>query len=158
ATTAAALKAMLLCMRAEGITDTFVTSGYRSYTYQSQLFAFYIQQEMSQNAALSREQATAIVERYSSRPGYSEHQSGLCVDLMTTTMGNLDESFERTEAFAWLKENAAQFGFILRYPKDKEHVTGYAYEPWHYRFVGRAAALEIAAAGITLEEYLGVAE
>ena len=153
-TTAAALQAMLLCMRAEGITDTFVTSGYRSYTYQSQLFALYINQEMAKNPALTRDQATAIVETYSSRPGYSEHQSGLCVDLMTTTMGSLDISFERTEAFAWLQENAAQFGFILRYPKDKEDITGYTYEPWHYRFVGKAAALEISRAGITLEEYL----
>ncbi len=155
ATTAAALEAMLLCMRADGITDTYATSGYRSYTYQSQLFALYVNQEMSKNAKLSREEATAIVETYSSRPGYSEHQSGLCVDLMTTTMGNLDESFEQTAAFAWLQENAAQFGFILRYPKGLENVTGYSYEPWHYRFVGKAAALEIRAAGITLEEYLG---
>ena len=157
-TTAAALQAMLLCMRAEGITDTYVTSGYRSYTYQSQLFALYVNQEMSKNPTLTREQATAIAERYSARPGYSEHQSGLCVDLMTTTMGNLDVSFENTAAFAWLQENAAQFGFILRYPKEKEDVTGYMYEPWHYRFVGRTAALEIKAADLTLEEYLGVAE
>jgi D-alanyl-D-alanine carboxypeptidase len=154
-TTAAALQAMLLCMRADGITDTYVTSGYRSYTYQSQLFALYVNQEMSKNPTLSREQATAIAERYSARPGYSEHQSGLCVDLMTTTMGSLDVSFEKTAAFAWLQENAAQFGFILRYPKEKEDITGYTYEPWHYRFVGRAAALEIKAADLTLEEYLG---
>ena len=157
-TTAAALQAMLLCMRADGITDTYVTSGYRSYTYQSQLFALYVNQEMSKNPALTREEASVLAETYSARPGYSEHQSGLCVDLMTTTMGNLDASFENTAAFRWLQENAAQFGFILRYPKDKEATTGYTYEPWHYRFVGRAAALEITAAGITLEEYLGVTE
>jgi D-alanyl-D-alanine carboxypeptidase len=70
-------------------------------------------------------------------------------------MGSLDVSFEKTSAFAWLQENAAQFGFILRYPKEKEDITGYTYEPWHYRFVGRAAALEIKAADLTLEEYLG---
>ena len=154
-TTAAALTAMLLCMRADGITDAYATSGYRSYTYQSQLFALYVNQEMSKNPSLTRDQATALVEVYSARPGYSEHQSGLCVDLMTTTMGNLDKSFENTAAFAWLQENAAQFGFILRYPKEKEAITGYTYEPWHYRFVGKATALEITAAGITLEEYLG---
>ncbi len=154
-TTAAALQAMLLCMRADGIRDTYVTSGYRSYTYQAQLFAFYIQQEMSKDSTLTRDAATAIVETYSARPGYSEHQSGLCVDLMTTTMGNLDESFEKTAAFAWLQENAAQFGFILRYPKGKESITGYTYEPWHYRFVGRSVALAIQSSGLTLEEYLG---
>ncbi|MBQ7337962.1 MAG: M15 family metallopeptidase [Clostridia bacterium] len=154
-TAAAALEAMLLCMRADGITDTYATSGYRSYTYQSQLFALYVEREMNSDPTLSRERATEIVETYSSRPGQSEHQSGLCVDLMTTTMGNLDESFENTAAFPWLQENAGQFGFILRYPKGMENITGYTYEPWHYRFVGRAAALEISAAGITLEEYLG---
>jgi D-alanyl-D-alanine carboxypeptidase len=111
---------------------------------------------MEANPSLDQEQATAIVETYSSRPGQSEHQSGLCVDLITSTMSGLDESFEKTDAFAWLQKNAAHFGFILRYPKGDDGITGYTYEPWHYRFVGKAAALEITATGITLEEYLGV--
>ena len=155
ATTAMALSAMLLCMRADGITDTFVTSGYRSYKYQSSLFSGYIQEEMQKDPSLSEAQATALVSTYSARAGQSEHQSGLCVDLITTTMGSLNQSFENTRAFAWLQENAAQFGFILRYPKGKEDITGYIYEPWHYRFVGREMALEITAQGLTLEEYLG---
>ena len=69
-------------------------------------------------------------------------------------MRELDVTFEGTSAFRWLKENAHKFGFILRYPKEKEDVTGYSYEPWHYRFVGREAATEIYEKGITLEEFL----
>jgi D-alanyl-D-alanine carboxypeptidase len=155
ATTAAALSDMLLCMRADGITDTFVTSGYRSYKYQSTLFSDYVRQEMAKDASLSEAEAIAKASTYSARAGQSEHQSGLCVDLITTSMGSLNRTFENTKAFAWLRENAAQFGFILRYPEGKEHITGYIYEPWHYRFVGREAALEISANGLTLEEYLG---
>ena len=91
---------------------------------------------------------------YSARPGTSEHQTGLCVDFMTNTMTELDNSFERSRAFEWLTENAYRFGFILRYPKDKEDVTGYNYESWHYRFVGRSAATVIHEKNETLEEYL----
>ncbi len=156
ATAAAALQAMMLCMRADDITDTYVTSGYRTYNYQTTLFENYIREEMLKNESLTREQAIAIVQTYSSRPGESEHQSGLCVDFMTIHMTDLvNEQFEPTAAFKWLQENAAEFGFILRYPKDKTDVTGYSYESWHYRFVGRAAALDITAQGVTLEEYLG---
>ena len=153
-TAASALEAMLLCMRADGITDTYVTSGYRSYQYQVTLQNNYVREEMSRNPALSWDEALAIVRTYSAAPGSSEHQSGLCVDLMTTSMSNLDRSFEDTAAFAWLQKNAARFGFILRYPEGKESITGYTYEPWHYRFVGRDAAIEITEAGLSLEEYL----
>ena len=153
-TAASAVEAMLLCMRADGITNTYVTSGYRSYQYQVMLQNTYVREEKSRNPSLSQAEALAIVRTYSAAPGSSEHQSGLCVDLMTTSMSDLDESFENTAAFTWLQENAAHFGFILRYPKGKEHITGYTYEPWHYRFVGRDAAIEITEAGLTLEEYL----
>lgn len=154
-TAAAALKAMLLCMRADGITDTFVTSAYRSYQYQVALQNNYLNEELSRNPSLSKDEALAIVHTYSAAPGSSEHQSGLCVDFMTTSMSKLvNEQFEPTAAFRWLQENACQFGFILRYPKDRSDVTGYSYESWHYRFVGRTAAIEITRRGITLEEYL----
>jgi LAS superfamily LD-carboxypeptidase LdcB len=176
-TAAAALKAMLLCMRADGITDTFVTSAYRSYNYQIATHNNHIQTEqkgISQEAydylgydyiqtvylslgktKLSYEDARAVALSYSAEPGKSEHQSGLCVDFMTTSMSKLvNEQFEPTAAFRWLQENACQFGFILRYPKDRSDVTGYSYESWHYRFVGREAAIEITRRGITLEEYL----
>jgi D-alanyl-D-alanine carboxypeptidase len=77
------------------------------------------------------------------------------VDFITSTMGNhLTVAFANTPAFAWLSNNAYRFGFILRYPEGKENITGYTYEPWHYRFVGREAATDIHFGRITLEEYL----
>lgn len=155
ATAAAALEAMWLCMRADGITDTFVTSGYRSYNYQKTLEAQYVTEERRKDPSLSRAEALEIVHTYSAEPGKSEHQSGLCVDFITSGMNNdLTNEFERYAAFEWLKENACQFGFILRYPEDKVDVTKYSYESWHYRFVGRDTAIAITEAGLTLEEYL----
>ena len=177
ATAAQALRALLLCMRADGITDTYVTSGYRSYQEQDQLHEAYIQRERNTISPeayayfgydyireyytsqgkdkLSREDAEAVVLSYSAKAGQSEHQSGLCVDFITMSMSGLtNEQFEATAAFRWLQENACQFGFILRYPEDKTNITGYSYESWHYRFVGREAAIEITQRGITLEEYL----
>ena len=153
-TAALALLAMLKGMRADGIRDTYVTSGYRSYAYQEQLFSYYVSQEKQNNPSLTDAQAEAIVLTYSAKPGTSEHQTGLCADFMTETMSELDNSFERSRAFEWLSENAAKYGFILRYPNGREDVTGYAYESWHYRFVGRKAAIAIRKAGLTLEEYL----
>lgn len=171
-----ALYAMMLEMEAAGITDTFVTSAYRDYSYQERLFEQYTANEMSDissNAveffgedyiyehytskglsSLREDDAVAVVLSYSALPGTSEHQTGLCVDFMTTSMRELDESFEDSDAFEWLCKNAHKYGFILRYPKNKTDVTGYKYEPWHYRFVGREAATEIYLSGLTLEEYL----
>ena len=149
---ATALSAMLLAMRADGITDAFVTSAHRSYSYQQKLFEGYIEEHMAEG--MTREEAEQKALTYSARPGTSEHQTGLCVDLMTTQMTDLDESFEDTAAFRWLCENAHKYGFILRYPSDKVETTGYKYEPWHYRFVGRTAATEIYESGLCLEEYL----
>ncbi len=174
--TAAALYEMLDEMAADGVSDIMVTSGYRSYSYQSSLFRNYLEKEKStitQDAynyfsaaylqenylsqgklGLSPEDAEKVVLSYSARPGTSEHQTGLCIDFVTSTVPKLTEDFENTEAFAWLCENAYRFGFILRYPKNKTDVTGYTYEPWHYRFVGREAATDIHFSGCTLEEYL----
>ncbi len=154
-----ALYAMLSEMAADGITDIFVTSSYRSYDRQQSLFYGYIDEEMSKNPALTREQAEQIVLTYSAYPGTSEHQTGLCVDFGTNAEYNevgevLTEYFEETAAFRWLIENCYRFGFILRYPEDKVSVTGYTYEPWHYRFVGREAATEIMLRGLCMEEFL----
>ncbi len=154
ATAARALEAMFIEMRAAGVADgLFVTSAYRSYAYQENLFNGYIKTEKSKNPSLTTAQAREIVLRYSAAPGTSEHQSGLAVDLMTSRMGDLDESFAKEPVFTWLSENAWKFGFILRFPKDKTAITGYDYEPWHYRFVGRAAAYEMWRDGLCLEEY-----
>lgn len=147
-----ALEAMMLAMNAEGISDVFVTSAYRSYTYQVGLFDKYVSEHMADG--MSKEEAIEAALEYSAQPGTSEHQTGLCLDLMTDNMTDLDESFENTAAFRWLSENAHKYGFILRYPEDKVDLTGYKYEPWHYRFVGRTAATEIYNSGLCLEEYL----
>lgn len=173
-----ALSAMIGEMRADGVGDIAVTSAYRSYSYQRNLFEKYKNEEMStisQDAyaffgadyiynnytsqgktTLDYNDALQVVASYSAAPGTSEHQTGLCVDFVTEEYGDrLDLSFEETAAFDWLQENAYKFGFILRYPKDKVATTGYSYEPWHYRFVGREAATDIHFSGLCLEEYLG---
>lgn len=148
-----ALEAMFIEMRAAGFKNVFVTSAYRSYSKQSDLFEGYIVKEMN-SGSLSREQAIEKVLRYSAYPGTSEHQTGLCVDLMTYRMSDLDESFADEPVYDWLLENAWKFGFILRFPEDKTDITGYDFEPWHYRFVGRYDAYMIHAQNLCLEEYI----
>ena len=161
-----AAEALIAEMRACGITNVSITSGYRTYAYQQTLFNRYFEEEKAKHPAWSDSQLRDEVLSYSAAPGTSEHQTGLCVDLITTEMEDLwnfgsetsnpyDKGFAETAAFEWLQDNAHKFGFILRYPDDKTDVTGYSYESWHYRFVGVAAATEIYEKGITLEEYLG---
>lgn len=116
-------------------------SGYRSYDYQAQLYENYVARD-----------GQAAADRYSARPGHSEHQSGLAFDV-----GNIDYDFGKTARGKWLAEHCAEFGFILRYPQGKESITGYMYEPWHIRYVGINAAKAIMNNSLTLEEYLGVA-
>ena len=147
-----ALEAMFKEMRAQGFNNVFVTSAYRSYSYQSSLFNTYNDNEMAKG--LSYEKAKEKVLTYSAYPGTSEHHTGLSVDLMTNSMSDLDESFANDPVYPWLLENAWKFGFILRYPQDKTHITGYSFEPWHYRFVGREHAFKIYSKGLCLEEYL----
>lgn len=116
-------------------------SGYRSYDLQSSLYNNYVSRD-------GKEQA----DTYSARPGHSEHQTGLAIDVSKD--GTLSKAFENTDQFKWLKENAHKYGFILRYPSDKIYMTGYDYEPWHYRYVGIEAATLIKNEGITYEEYM----
>lgn len=149
-----ALEAMFIEMRAAGYANVFVTSAYRSYAYQSSLFNTYINNEMAADPSLSEAEAREKVLRYSAQPGTSEHQTGLCVDLMVNGMTDLDESFADYPVYEWLQENAWKFGFILRFPEDKVDITGYDFEPWHYRFVGRYDAYMIHTAGLCLEEYV----
>ncbi len=112
-------------------------SGYRSYQYQVNLYDKYVERDGKKAA-----------DTYSARPGFSEHQTGLVSDI-----NQIDNSFENTDAFKWLQNNAYKYGFILRFPKDKEDITGYQYEPWHYRYVGKKAAKQIHDENLTLEEY-----
>ena len=151
---AKALDAMMIEMKSAGFTNVFVTSGYRSYGYQSRLYEGYVAEEMAKDPSLTRAEAEAIVDTYSARPGYSEHQTGLAVDFMTTDMSELTNSFANQEIYDWLCANAWKFGFVLRYPEDKVDVTGYAYESWHWRFVGRSHALEMLKSGECLDEYI----
>ncbi len=153
---ASALTAMMNEMVAQGITDVFVTSSYRPYGQQNWLYYdYYYKQEKQKHPDWSDEQIYAEISTYSSKPGESEHQTGLCVDFSSASIsGELNNEFENTDAFTWLRTNAHQFGFILRYPKDKVDVTGYSYESWHFRFVGREAASDIFFGDLCLEEYL----
>ena len=148
---AKALEALFIEMRANGIMDVSVTSAYRSYEYQKQLHNSYIQNEMA-TYGLTWAEAKQKVITYSSEPGTSEHQTGLCVDMHN--LPSADISFARTEAYKWLKENAHKFGFILRYPEEKMNVTQISFEPWHYRYVGRYHATKMYESGMCLEEYV----
>lgn len=134
----------------------YLVSGYRSIGRQRALFQIKTEELMQQG--LSAQQAEQEAARWVARPGTSEHNLGLAADIVSadwyTTHNDLTEDFEQTPAFAWLKANCAEYGFILRYPKEKEAVTGISYEPWHYRYVGQEAAKQIMLTGITLEEYL----
>ena len=119
----------------------FIASPYRSYSDQNSLYTYYVNTDGKQNA-----------DTYSARPGFSEHHTGLAMDLIPEYGLDLD-TFENSDGFKWMQENAYKYGFILRYPKDKEYITGYIYEPWHYRYVGISAATTIKNEGLTFEEY-----
>lgn len=118
-------------------------SGYRSCDYQTTVY----------NDAVANDGAISA-NNYVAHPGHSEHQTGLAIDVLSDEYSNLDEGFENTESFKWLSENISNYGFIIRYPKGKEDITGYSYEPWHLRYVGKNAAKEISDNQLTLEEYL----
>ena len=146
-----ALQALYIEMRAAGYTDVSVTSGYRSYNKQVSLYNTYTQREMSDNN-ISREEAEKIVDTYSARPGTSEHQTGLCCDMHN--LGSASQRFANEEVYTWLINNCYKFGFVLRFPEGKEDITGYSFEPWHYRFVGRYHASEMHRLDMCLEEYI----
>lgn len=136
----AALNKMFADAKAEKNLDMWVCSGFRRYTVQKNLYNSYVRRDGVKNA-----------DRYSARPGYSEHQTGLAFDI-----NYADSRFTGTPQAVWLAENAHKYGFILRYPEGKESVTGYMYEPWHYRYIGVENAEKIYASGLTLEEYFGI--
>ncbi|WP_164670874.1 D-alanyl-D-alanine carboxypeptidase family protein [Virgibacillus doumboii] len=124
----------------------FAQSGYRSYDRQDAIFASNVE-------AYGEEAAN----NFSARPGESEHQSGLTMDVTSQDVGfKLIVEFGKTDEGKWLQQHAGEYGFIIRYPKGKEEITQYQYEPWHLRYVGQEAAMEITEKRITLEEYLGV--
>lgn len=125
-----------------------IGSGYRSYAYQSRLYSNYAKRDGEEAAS-----------RYSSKPGQSEHQTGLVVDLAASNeVCYLEQCFEDTKEAQWLFEHSYKYGFVLRYLKDKEDITGYMYEPWHYRYIGKEEAKKVYESGLTLEEYFGLVE
>lgn len=124
---------------AEGL-DIYISSGYRSYYDQERIYNSYVETD-GQEAA----------DTYSSRPGFSDHQTGLAFDL-----NSIDDSFGLTAESDWVAVNAHKYGFIIRYPEGKEDITGYQYEPWHIRYIGVEKATEVYESGLCLEEFLGI--
>ncbi len=177
-----ALTAMILEAKAEGISDLYVVSDYRNYDKQNTVFYSNVRRTYrweckdcdinwvgkdnkcptcgktaSGTLPITQEEKEKNVATYSCRPGTSDHQTGLVVDMVQTSLPSkylhLIQEFGETEAGKWLEENCTKFGFILRFPKDKEDVTGIIYEPWHFRFVGRYHAEKMRELNMCLEEY-----
>lgn len=145
------LRAMMETARQDGV-DLLICSAYRSYDQQA--YNLQRSKEGYLQAGYSPKQAAVIAGRYIAPAGGSEHQTGLAVDIVTPSYQILDDGYANTAAAQWLLENAADYGFILRYPRDKAEITGIWFEPWHYRYVGREAAGTIMERGLCLEEYL----
>ena len=143
----AALAELDAVMRADLGEGTFVTSSYRSFALQAQYY---------QDAIASFGQAAA--DTTSARPGHSEHQTGLAIDLMSTAKQcRLDDCFGETAAGRWIAEHAWEFGFVVRYPQGADAVTGYAWEPWHLRYVGAEVSTAMHEQGtMALEEHFGL--
>ena len=141
---AQALEEMFAAARQDGV-NLVLISGYRSYEDETELYNYYV-------GLYGKDHADIIDDM----PGASEHQLGLAVDLGTSDgTCRLDECFDTTGESAWLAANAARYGWILRYPQNKQDVTGVIYSPWNYRYVGKDEAEKITASGLTMEEYFG---
>ena len=138
------MRAMAEAARAEGL-SVVLSSGYRSYATQTYLFN-------RKAAQYGEEVAQTIV----ARPGTSEHQTGLCCDITDRYYEMKDASLENTQMYKWMSAHCHEFGFIVRFPKGKEDVTGIIYEPWHFRYVGADAAAYIMEHDLTLEEFLAL--
>ena len=146
------LRALLQAGREAGL-DLVVTSGWRSWAYQEQLFEDKVSRVMS-GTGLARAAAEELAADEVARPGTSEHQLGLAVDIISNAHPELNEAWAETEEAEWLKAHCAEYGFILRYPPEKSEITGITWEPWHFRYVGEEAAVYIMENDLCLEEYL----
>ncbi|WP_026701792.1 M15 family metallopeptidase [Salibacterium aidingense] len=144
---AAALEELFSGAEEEGL-NLFAVSGYRSYDRQEAIFA-----------ANAEEDGVEEANQYSAQAGESEHQSGLAMDVSSQSADfSLTDEFGETPEGQWLKENAYEYGFVIRYPEDKTEITGYQYEPWHLRYVGEDLAAELQDKDETLEEYYDTTE
>ncbi len=138
--------------------DMRICSAYRTKEKSAELFAKQVNKYI--NAGYSEEQAKIEAAKWVAPPGTSEHHTGLAMDIVSLDYWNyysdLEHGYENFDSFKWMYENCADYGFILRFPKDKQDITGITYEPWHYRYVGKEAAKYIMENKICLEEYLEI--
>lgn len=151
-TAADGMIAMLSAAKEEASISLLVVSSYRPQARQKQLFENKVKEFL--NLGHARDEAERLAAARVARPGTSEHNTGLAADVVTPQYQSLNAGFAKTEAAKWMKENCARFGFILRYPEDKQEITGIIFEPWHFRYVGVEHAEKIMEHGICLEEYL----
>jgi len=145
------LIAMLQAAKSEGL-NPLICSSYRTNEKQEQLYQNKVSEYLSQG--YSKVEASDKVAFWVARPGTSEHQLGLAVDIVSTKNQRLDRSQENTVEQRWLIQNSWKYGFVLRYPTNKNSITGVGYEPWHYRYVGKEHAKKINELGVCLEEYV----
>lgn len=141
------LNKMLKDLKKNKIYNVWVQSSYRSIEYQTNLFNNKINTYMKKGK--TKEEAESLTLQTINRPGTSEHNLGLAVDF-----NYVDYNFEKTKGFKWLQENAENYGFILRYKKEKENITKVNYEPWHWRYVGKEHAKKMNELNMCLEEYI----
>lgn len=144
-------QAMFDAAYADGVAPV-VCSSYRTHATQTSLYWNKVDEYLGYG--YGEEEAQRLAGGWVAVPGTSEHQLGLALDIVDTNYRALDTEQENTDAQKWLMAHSYEYGFILRYPSDKSHVTGINYEPWHYRYVGREAAKEMYDSGLCLEEYL----
>lgn len=145
------LIAMLQTAKSEGL-NPLICSSYRTNEKQEQLYQNKVSEYLSQG--YSKVEASDKAAFWVARPGTSEHQLGLAVDIVSTKNQRLDRSQENTVEQQWLIQNSWKYGFVLRYPTNKNSITGVGYEPWHYRYVGKEHAKKINELGVCLEEYV----
>jgi len=154
-TAANALVELLSAAKSNGIYDLVLYSGYRTYASQKSKYETRTNKYLSQG--YSRAEAEAKAGEYIAPPGASEHHTGLAADVSSSTIvnkyGYLSDEFDTTNSYRWMRDNCANYGFIIRYQKGKEGITGYSYEPWHIRYIGKEHAVACTALGITYEEY-----
>ncbi len=134
-----AWNAMVDAAQEDGI-SLWIVSGYRSYQTQKTIYDNYVANN-----------GQAEADTYSARPGHSEHQTGLAFDI-----NEISYAFGESAAGKWVAEHAAEYGFIIRYPKEKQEITGYVYEPWHLRYLGTELATDVQESGLCIEEYFNI--
>lgn len=142
--------AMQAAAKLDGV-SLILQSGYRSVEYQQGLFDQQVEKMIK--TGKSEEEALASVQKVVAKPGHSEHSTGYAADILTDSYRVMDSGFAETDAYTWLTEHAAEYGFIERYPLDGEPITGIFFEPWHWRYVGAENAAEIKKSGRCLEAF-----